>query len=526
MSGARSWKKEVGVLVILLAVAGAARLPGLFSRSIWYDEAISLLETAGHTDPVWPHSPTPASVAKANLSGTPTLGMVLRDIRTWDTHPPAYFLVLTMWRQWLGFSLETSRWLSLIFSLGSVLLLYALLRTAEFEYPVGATVFYALSTGGVHHGHEARPYAMAEVLLLASCLAAVWAWKRSAGGRSGALLGTIAMALGAGSAFATDYLVVFPLGALMVWYLWVFWRRNRAIGIIGPLLAVVAGSAVLPILRQQLGARQHQFSGFVGLLGEAREMVLMNAQEMGIALSRAGVGSPETQKALSAIAAVVAMSALVVFSVYWIGRQGWQRNSEFWCLIVALAAAPTAGLVLMDLILGKRLHEARYLAFAVPALAVLLSYGVLSATRHRQRWGPLLFAGLLAIQVARINWGFERCVRDQTGSITRGLVKIIAGVETPSQLVAVAGGFGEGDPAVWAYELEAGTPMLVFDQGTDPRHLMNFVSQAVDLWITFSSDKATLPVELELVKRLEESGDFIVVFRNRAAIHLIRGSGV
>ena len=524
MSGSRSWKAEVGILVLLVAVAVAVRLPGVASRSIWYDEGISLLQTAGHIEPVWPHGQVPAAVAKENLRGTPSLRTVYRDTRAWDVHPPAYFLALTAWRQWLGFSLETARGLSLLFSVMSVVLLYTILRIVEFEHPLGATVFYALSTGAVHHGHEARPYAMAEMLLLVSCLAGVWLWRRSPMGRGPALAGSIVMAASSGAAFATNYLVIFPLGALMVWFVWALWPRDRALGVGGPLFTAIAVGGVLPTLREQLGAGHHHFSGFVGLLGEAREMIMMNAQETGIALSQAGSGTPETRATLSVGAAFVAITGLIWLSVFWIRRQGWQGNREFWSLTMALAAAPTAGLILLDMVLDKRLHEARYLSLGVPALAILLSYGVLRAAKSRQRWGLLLFAGLLAIQLARVNWGFERCVRDQTGSITRGLVNIIEGVETPAQLVAIAGGFGQGDPASWVYELDAKTPMLVFGHDTDPLQLMSEVSPALDLWITFSSEKASLPVELELVRRLEVSGDYTVVFRNRAAIHMIRAA--
>ena len=523
MSRSISWRREVGLVLLLVGVAAVVRLPGVSTRSIWYDEAISLLETAGHSVPTWPRSPAPAAVAKVNFAGTPALRDVKRDLREFDTHPPLYFLALTLWRQGLGFSLEISRWLSLLFSLASVVLFYLLVRVGGLEHPVGATLFYALATGAVHHGHEARPYAMAEALILLSCLAAIGSWRESSRRHGKALFGSILMAVSAGAAFAIDYLSLFSLGVLLIWFLWAVWPRDRQVSVVGPALAIVACSPVLPMLRVQLGSRGHQFSGSVGPFAEAAAMIRMNAQEVGIALSGSGSISQELQETLSTVVALAGIAALVVLSRVWIRRQRREGAREFWVLIVALAVAPTLGVVLMDLALDKRLHEARYLAFAVPALAVLLSHGVLSAARSRQRWGMVLLVGLVSIQLARVNWGFERCVRDQTGSISRGIVEIIEGVEVPSRLVAVAGGFGQGDPAVWAYELDAETPMMVFDSDSDPRVLLSYLSQAVDIWITFASDKATLPVERELLQTLQQTGEFIVVFRNRAAIHLIRG---
>ena len=45
------FSRGLAVLIGLLVVLAAVRLPGLFSRAIWYDEAITLLGTAGHGAP-------------------------------------------------------------------------------------------------------------------------------------------------------------------------------------------------------------------------------------------------------------------------------------------------------------------------------------------------------------------------------------------------------------------------------------------------------------------------------------------
>ena len=522
MTGPISRRRELGLILLLMALALVVRLPGVFSRSLWYDEAISLLETSGHSRPTWPDRPTPAAAAKANLVGTASLSEVFADLKRFDTHPPVYFLTLSGWRQGLGFSIEAARGLSMVFSLISVLLLYALLRMAAFEHPFGATLFYALATGAVHHGHEARPYAMAEALILTSCLFGFWAWNQDESHTGRALVGAALMAISAGAAFGTDYLALFPVGALMIWFLWANWSRNRLVGLAGSVLTIAIGGLVLPVLRAQLESRAHQFSGFVGPFAEMRALLGMNAQEIGIALSVSGTDATTLRIGFSNWVPVLAVLGLALLSGFFLRRQDFRSARHFWVLMVALAAAPTVGLGLMDLALDKELHEPRYLAFAVPALAVLLSYGALNAAKQRQRWATILFVGMLAVQVARVNWGFDRCVKDQTGSITRSLVEIVEGVEAPSQLVAVAAGFGQGDPAVWAYELGAATPMLVFDPTLDPRRLQSYLESPVDLWIAFSSDKATLPMEQALVQQMEASEKHILVFRNRAAIRFIR----
>jgi len=250
-------------------------------------------------------------------------------------------------------------------------------------------------------------------------------------------------------------------------------------------------------------------------------MFLMNAQELGIALSVSGLGSREVSRSLAVLAAVIALLSLIALAVFEARRlERSQVRSRV--LIMAMALAPTVGLVCLDLLQDKRLHEPRYLSFAVPFLAVLVAYGVLGAAGRGRRWAVVLFVGLVAIQLARVNWGFDRCVRDQTGSITRGLVEIIEGFETPSRLVAIGAGFGQGDPAVWAWELDAATPMLVFGPTSDLEAVLVELSRVVDVWVTFATDKATLPVEQELLRRVDASGQFVLVFRSPSAIHFVR----
>ena len=47
--------------------------PGIFSRGIWHDEAISLIQT-GQPSPVWPDEPAPARVGGPGASRVPRDG--------------------------------------------------------------------------------------------------------------------------------------------------------------------------------------------------------------------------------------------------------------------------------------------------------------------------------------------------------------------------------------------------------------------------------------------------------------------
>jgi len=82
-------RKDILVLAVLVLITVVVRVPGVFNRAIWYDEAITLLETAGNAIPTWSARPTPAATQKELLAGSPTLGEVVAGLRETDVHPPA-----------------------------------------------------------------------------------------------------------------------------------------------------------------------------------------------------------------------------------------------------------------------------------------------------------------------------------------------------------------------------------------------------------------------------------------------------
>ncbi len=77
-------RKELLAIAILVAIPLAVRIPGVFTRAIWYDEAITLLETAGQAAPNWSEAPVQASTQKAFMVGSPTLSEVAQGLRETD----------------------------------------------------------------------------------------------------------------------------------------------------------------------------------------------------------------------------------------------------------------------------------------------------------------------------------------------------------------------------------------------------------------------------------------------------------
>jgi hypothetical protein len=132
------WAALAGTLALALAL----RLHELGRRSLWLDEAISL----------W-------------LARLPWADL-LPTLATHDESPPLYFALLHLWRAW-GENEAALRLLSVLASVSAVAL-GAALGTALGGRGAGllAALCLALSPVQVHHGQEARMYALVSALTL------------------------------------------------------------------------------------------------------------------------------------------------------------------------------------------------------------------------------------------------------------------------------------------------------------------------------------------------------------------------
>jgi 4-amino-4-deoxy-L-arabinose transferase-like glycosyltransferase len=147
------------LLILLLALG--LRVYGIATESIWVDEAFSASASLG-------------SVAE------------ILELNARDTHPPAYYLGLSLWRQMLPSQgadptalAIVLRGYSVVFSLVGIFLLMELARamagnaTARF-----AGVFAACNPLDIYFADEARMYSQATAISLAGALA-LWHWSES-----------------------------------------------------------------------------------------------------------------------------------------------------------------------------------------------------------------------------------------------------------------------------------------------------------------------------------------------------------
>jgi len=201
----------------ILLVALLARLPGLTTKPLWYDEALAVLLS----------SKGPAAILEATLT-------VQQGVAA-NVHPPGYFLLLWAWVRLLGTSSASARLLSILFGLGTVGLGYRLARDS-----LGARTarmagwMLALSPFQVHYAQEVRMYALLALELVAT--AAIY--------RSALRQGGLARWLGfAGLAAAAQYthslaaLFLLPLALIPIWRRrWIDALRTAASGALALLL--------------------------------------------------------------------------------------------------------------------------------------------------------------------------------------------------------------------------------------------------------------------------------------------------
>ncbi len=150
---ALEWLKAHALWVVLI-VALLARLPTIFSRPLWYDEAFAVLFSAEG----------PQAMSYGTL-------LVEQGIAA-DVHPLGYYTLLWAWQAVAGGSPFSVRALSVILGLVLVYLGYRLSRKLFDErIAIVAALALALSPFQVHYSQEVRMYALLAVLLLGATLA-------------------------------------------------------------------------------------------------------------------------------------------------------------------------------------------------------------------------------------------------------------------------------------------------------------------------------------------------------------------
>jgi len=361
------------ILIILLLTAFALRLYRLDHQELWGDEAYSAYVSK---------LPLPAVVSP----------------RT-ETNPPLYHLLLYFWVGLTGSSVFALRFLSLVFGVLTVPLLYRLARLA-FGGPAGllAALLWAISPFQVYYSQEARMYALATFATALSMF--LLARIVSDEGRQSRLW--IAYFLTTAAAIFTHYYALFVVVAQNVSMI-ALWRRDR--GRLRCWLTVQA-ALVLSFLPWVLAQR-----GFLGGKASARFHELTLPVLMSI-VKRSLIAFSVGTTVEAPLRGYLALAFLLLAAPGLLAAVTVQEDSEipppgglFW-LLLAWLAIPLAFAWLVNPLMP--FFQERYLLIIAPAFIVLVAGGL---RWMGGRWPWALALGLLFIisasSISLHNWFFD-----------------------------------------------------------------------------------------------------------------------
>ena len=338
-------RQQPGAVWLFWPAAAVLLCLSAWLRGPEYDEAYSIFLTGGHARPAWPQGVFTAASVRWLYQGRASFWRIAQDLRQGDVHPPLYFWALELWRRAAGPGWFTARLLSVCASLGGLAGLARIARLRRLRV-LPVLVLALLSYGFCYTGILARPFALAQALNIWGGYFALRA-ERDTGA-------AWAAGLCLGAAACTDYLAVFTGAALLALLCWQSWRRG-----------VLALAAMLPFLGlcfwfflAQHGARNGQFAAFAwepALAGLARDGGA--ALFGGLPLYAGGAGM--------VVAALLVLLALAGFGCAVQRPQG--------RVFLLLAVATPAGLLALGVVFRNTPIEIRYLAFALPWVALAVA---------------------------------------------------------------------------------------------------------------------------------------------------------
>ncbi|MEL6641036.1 MAG: glycosyltransferase family 39 protein [Pseudomonadota bacterium] len=456
----RSFPFQLTVFCLLLIALYAI---GIFSRAIWFDEAITIQSLATAPLDVPAAGFVDLGIFKPSLTGTTTLPRLIDHYINIDIHPPVYFTVAHLATLVFGNDLVVVRFVSAALILASVLIFARSLRRLQVTHIWAYLLIYGFSFAAVTTAQDARGYAMAVLLSMAAWHVLLLMAEDRAEGRRIALSKDIALGLICGLMLLTHYFALFAAVPILGWrFLGGLWRRDMRC-FIAPIITFFVFLPWFPVMLDHLGARPGQMLGFLGLVEWIKRMAQYAPGQI------FSVTSPDVPLAVQAIGRRIVLALLVIGGV----RALWPTKSSSPQRIYGWIAVwvPAVGLVLFlitSVIMNRWFDTLRYLLFFAPFIIYLAALGTLTIVEGlaKLRLGVLAIApvaSLVIAEITMINYGWETN-RNRGGNYFKTWATAVADAGPGQSLIIVDVGDAYGNLLAAAYTLPAGTEAYLLDQ--------------------------------------------------------------
>lgn len=501
-------------LLLTLIAFFLACIPSVLHRSIWTDEAWTMLLLSGQMLPSYPDTVTTPEPIQQMLHREASVKQTLSTLFEDDVHPPVYFLLAKAWVSVFGQTLLSLRWMSVATGLACIFVFYRFLGLSSQALARIATPIFAFSTGVLHYSTEGRHYigSLLGLLFILYLMGKLNANRDSLKGSNAWLL--VALVATTSLSVLTNYLVIFPIAACYFWFIVI--ESNWRSGLISGLCSALVFTLWLPFLFEHrpdiaagtqgfnaLSQELHAFdftAGETGWQGLHRQLYLLLQGVFGSFYIASSAAYP-TLLHWAGRLALTGLIAVGVTSV--IARPTESANVRLAWLFILLTITPAAGALLLYILVDKQLYGLRYMMLSAPGLAALCGMGVLRLYRFNLTLGVVVWGGVLALLLSVANWGYSSSYF-QGKTIYRDLAKSLQQQPTASSLVIAGRGPLPGNTTALFYELPANAQVLVLRQDSDIDSVLATAGQYDHIWL-IRVRELTRAIEDGLAKSLERS---------------------
>jgi len=369
-----------GVAMAAVVVAALAlRLVGLQAKPLVFDEAFSAL-----------------------IAGQP-LSALLDVVARVDPHPPLYYVLLHLWIGVVGDNEAGLRSLSVLVSVGTVLVTFLWGRRLMGLLPATvAAVMLGLAPPAVAAGQEARMYS----LLALTSMGSWWAFDeamRNGEPRRWALYGV-----------GTALMLYTHHFGILVWasqgtYLALFRasaRQTRAWSLAGAGVLILMLPWLKPFVQQVASGRAWPaYRGAFHLADLGSSLWGMIVGGPIVAAEGLGgwtIGAAYGPTGIPALAAILLLTGVAMVAA------GWRRTTPL-LLFAVLGPWVMTGLVSMR----QNIFSPRYLLFTIPPLTLLLGAGVVTMGRTARQWKTWAAVSLVGTILASYGLHLTSLLRQQ-----------------------------------------------------------------------------------------------------------------